>query len=419
MFGDLGSIASGPAVARERTNFKGIGLTMEGVHQNPPVYELATETATNATPVASSVLGWIDKYVASRYNGTAAPQEAYSAWRSMANPSVGGVYTTWTDISNSGIINGAAALRTPNSSTLPALNPPGHNATNEVFVWRSLYRAAQSMEQLPSTLRYDLVDVARQSLDNLLWDVARLIESSFHEHVAWSANQTSILADGWLKLAKDLDSVLNTDSNFMVGPWIQAARDTGGDSSQEQDQLEFNARNQITLWGPANGGPSINDYARKQWGGLVETYYVSGRWKITLNEMISALEQNRTFDAAKVNQHVSQFQLAWQTNFSQRFPTQAQGDAVSVVGSALRRYAPNETAVRQKFSMLENMDAAPSVALLPQEAWSKDVGNLAFLCELDPSCAGFTSRGMLVSGVVLIPGGMHKAQGVRLYLKAV
>ena len=32
-------------------------------------------------------------------------------------------------------------------------------------------------------------------------------------------------------------------------------------------RLEFNARNQVTLWGP-NG--EINDYAAKSWGGLVK-----------------------------------------------------------------------------------------------------------------------------------------------------
>merc|ERR1712054_337624 len=126
MFGDLRSVATGPAVARERSNFKGIGLTMEGVHQNPPVYELATETATDAAPVSGSVPAWIETYVASRYNGSAVPRQAYAAWASMANPVVGGVYTSWTDISMSGIINGCSAcnLRTTKQATLPAVHPP-------------------------------------------------------------------------------------------------------------------------------------------------------------------------------------------------------------------------------------------------------------------------------------------------------
>ena len=40
--------------------------------------------------------------------------------------------------------------------------------------------------------------------------------------------------------------------------------------------FEFNARNQITLWGP---GGNVLDYAAKQWSGLISAYYLP-RWKI-------------------------------------------------------------------------------------------------------------------------------------------
>lgn len=59
----------------------------------------------------------------------------------------------------------------------------------------------------------------------------------------------------------------------MLGPWVAAAR-AAATSPAEADLLEFNARNQVTLWGPGAGGPSIVDYARKQWGGLVRSYYL-------------------------------------------------------------------------------------------------------------------------------------------------
>ena len=49
------------------------------------------------------------------------------------------------------------------------------------------------------------------------------------------------------------------------GRWQQWSRQVIPNASTTlKDHVEFNARNQITLWGP-NG--EINDYARKEWGG--------------------------------------------------------------------------------------------------------------------------------------------------------
>ena len=65
-------------------------------------------------------------------------------------------------------------------------------------------------------------------------------------------------------MLSSLDAVLSTEPMLMLGPWIAAARATAAGRSSA-DLLEYNARNQLTLWGPAG---QIRDYARKQWGGL-------------------------------------------------------------------------------------------------------------------------------------------------------
>jgi hypothetical protein len=63
-------------------------------------------------------------------------------------------------------------------------------------------------------------------------------------------------------LLGDLDALLATDVNFMVGPWIADAR-RWADSPALAASREFNARNQITLWGPTR--ENILDYASKHW----------------------------------------------------------------------------------------------------------------------------------------------------------
>ena len=43
-----------------------------------------------------------------------------------------------------------------------------------------------------------------------------------------------------------------------------------GQTAEEKNLMEFNARNLVTLWGPRG---EIADYASKQWSGLIADYY--------------------------------------------------------------------------------------------------------------------------------------------------
>ena len=62
---------------------------------------------------------------------------------------------------------------------------------------------------------------------------------------------------------------LATNRYFLLGVWLEDAKaiPVGDQDTKEVSELyEFNARNQITLWGP-NG--EILDYATKQWSGIL------------------------------------------------------------------------------------------------------------------------------------------------------
>ena len=63
-------------------------------------------------------------------------------------------------------------------------------------------------------------------------------------------------------------------------------------SLQEKLQYEWNARNQITLWGPRG---EIRDYATKQWAGVVADYY-KPRWEVFIREMQMSLDEKRPFN---------------------------------------------------------------------------------------------------------------------------
>ena len=56
----------------------------------------------------------------------------------------------------------------------------------------------------------------------------------------------------------------------MLGPWIADARALGT-TPAEKDYYERQARTILSIW----GGPVLNDYANRMWGGLVKDYYDS------------------------------------------------------------------------------------------------------------------------------------------------
>jgi len=52
-----------------------------------------------------------------------------------------------------------------------------------------------------------------------------------------------------LDLLLDIDKLLASDEHFLLGVWLDTAKNLS--TNQQQRRLyEYNARNQITLWGP-------------------------------------------------------------------------------------------------------------------------------------------------------------------------
>ena len=47
----------------------------------------------------------------------------------------------------------------------------------------------------------------------------------------------------------DVDKLLATDEHFLLGVWLENAKNMST-NDQERRLYEYNARNQITLWGP-------------------------------------------------------------------------------------------------------------------------------------------------------------------------
>ena len=140
----------------------------------------------------------------------------------------------------------------------------------------------------------------------------------------------------------DLDRVLSTDANFMLGPWIAAAR-AWGNTTAESDLYEWNARNQLTLWGPS-GLSNVVDYATKEWGGLTSSFF-KPRWQLFCAHLLGS--EDGMVDQVAVNEALlAKVEQPWQhmTMSTQLLPTAPTEDALTVAAAMLAKYGDAERA---------------------------------------------------------------------------
>jgi alpha-N-acetylglucosaminidase len=99
----------------------------------------------------------------------------------------------------------------------------------------------------------------------------------------------------------------------------------------------------VTLWGeganyPGAGGPgNIHDYASKQWGGLVSSYYIP-RWKLFLTELGRCLATKQDFNSsAFLTKQLLPFEINWQHN-NASLPSQGTGQGVAQAKRVMAKY---------------------------------------------------------------------------------
>jgi hypothetical protein len=149
-------------------------------------------------------------------------------------------------------------------------------------------------------------------------------------HQANDATQLQQLEAQFLELINDIDTLLNCDSNFMLGKWTSMARNIAdevpGTTDADRDWLEFNnARTLITTWGERNNseGAGLRDYSYRQWAGMLKDFYAP-RWQkfFTTNGDIDWYESDR----------------AWTLNKSINYTATPHGDAKTIAKTLLNKY---------------------------------------------------------------------------------
>lgn len=288
LYGQIMNITVDAIAALQNTssNLVGFGLSMEGQEGNEIVYDLLLDQAWSETAIDTK--SYFHDWVAVRYGAThgSIPDCLYAAWE-LVRPTV---YNN-TNLTANAVPKAVYELM-PSTSGL--VNRTGHHPTllnydPSVLVeaWNLMYRAGLDEPSLfvNAAYQYDLVDWTRQVFANAFTPLYEsLVEMYTTSNQTESSKcQLQTRAREIFSLLTALDAVLSTNANFRLSTWITAARATTNSSETVADFLEYEARNQITLWGPTG---QINDYASKSWGGLVSTYYLP-RWQMFVEYLLA------------------------------------------------------------------------------------------------------------------------------------
>jgi len=137
----------------------------------------------------------------------------------------------------------------------------------------------------------------------------------------------------FLDLLRDTDDLLATRGEFLLGRWVADAR-YWGRTEAEKAHYEWNARNQITLWGPADS--PLNDYAAKQWAGLTTGFYLP-RWQRFLQRLEASLQAGTPFDSERFEKDIRDWEATW-TRGKESYPDKPSGDTISVARRLWEKY---------------------------------------------------------------------------------
>ncbi|XP_047564080.1 alpha-N-acetylglucosaminidase [Lutra lutra] len=321
LFGALEAVNQGPAAARlfPNSTMVGTGMAPEGIGQNEVVYALMAELGWRKDPVAD-LEAWVTSFAARRYGVNS--KETEVAWRLL----LGSVYNCSGEACTGH--NRSPLVRRP---SLQMVTTVWYNRSAVFEAWRLLLTATPTLAKSP-TFRYDLLDVTRQAVQELVslyYTEART--AYLNKELMPLMRAAGILV---YELLPALDGVLASDSRFLLGTWLEQARAVAV-CETEARFYEQNGRYQLTLWGPEG---NILDYANKQLAGLVAGYYAP-RWELFMQMLVESLVQGRPFQQHQFEENA--FQLEQTFVFStQRYPSQPQGDTVDLAKKLFLKYYP-------------------------------------------------------------------------------
>ncbi len=275
--GALGTLSQRlPHMARTNPNLAGTALFTEGLDTNPFAYDLFTEMAWRQE--APDLGHWSEEYVRRRYG--AADPHALAAWDLLRRTAYDlkvdeTLLNSERDAAAENLLDAQPSLT---ATMVSNWSPPAprYDTARFALVLPELLSVAPELRR-SETYRYDLVDVARQTLANEARRLLPQIKAAFD---AKDSARYQALTRRWLTMLDLEDRLLATDRFFLLGAWL-APVSRWASSPEEKRHLDHDVRSILTTWGARKAsveGP-LHDYGNRDWAGLTKDYY-RRRWAL-------------------------------------------------------------------------------------------------------------------------------------------
>ena len=306
---------------QKHPHIKGVGTTPEAIEQCPVLYDALYEMPWyDKAPEAGD---WLENYTIARYG--VKNKNAQQAWEKIRLSALH--CPTSLQGPHEAVICARPALSVDRVSTWGGTDIY-YNPQDVIDAAFQIYQAGEYIHG--ENYNYDLADFTRQALTDYAYYLLKGIEQAYQE----KAYTYKVRQKAFLQLILDLDKLLCTNSNLMVGNWIELARRIADESNEtspeDKDWLEFtNARTLITTWGEREASETggLRDYSYRTWGGMLKDYYYK-RWEAFFNCLDSQLPQPIWFD----------MDWKWAHNKTLKYDNRAKGNTCEVVKELLHAY---------------------------------------------------------------------------------
>lgn len=276
-------------------NVVGSGMFMEGIEQNPVVYDLQFEMLTQSTAI--DLDKWLDDYILRRYGKY--DETLRKAWDIL-------IKTCYrSDGYEENEVGSTVASR-------PQLMPyqSGPCCKN------ALYYSADEFEKAVKLFisvsddfsdsdgyQYDLCDIMRQAMSNRFYTQQKEYEKAYKKK---DINAVEKLSKEQLELLLDMDELLTHRKELCFSRWINDAHALASDENEKR-YFDKNARTLLTSWGDINGNTSaLYDYAWREWSGLIKEYYYK-RWEMFYNYSLARLKNKKKMFIINGNGYVGRY----------------------------------------------------------------------------------------------------------------
>lgn len=265
MYGNLDNIFDQQAEVKTLPQGKflcGIGTLLEGIENNPVVYNALFESAWMDTKPDMDL--WMQDYVKGRYGKP--NKHAEKAWEILYKK----VYsaTRWQKGATQNIMCARPKLNIDRVSSWSTAIPYFTNK-DIAAAWDEMLSASNELGNSDG-FQLDLVDLTRQIVSNYAWE---LYPKVIRAHQQGDKKIFDRLVEQFLELYDDMERVLSTRKEFMVGPWIEMHREWG-QNEKEKQYFERVAKTFITILGDKPfSEKGMRDYSYREWSGIMTDLY--------------------------------------------------------------------------------------------------------------------------------------------------